>query len=154
LRVVGGVQTLPGIALLAFMIPLLGIGVRPALVALTLYSLYPILRNTYIGVRDAVPSAVDAAEALGMTPRQVLLYVRLPLAAPVIMAGIRTAAVLDVGTATLAAFIGAGGLGEPIVSGLALSDTRMILTGAIPAALLALAVDGLLALAEHVVTDR
>jgi osmoprotectant transport system permease protein len=80
--------------------------------------------------------------------------VRLPLAAPVIMAGIRTAAVLDVGTATLAAFIGAGGLGEPIVSGLALSDTRMILTGAIPAALLALAVDGLLALAEHVVTDR
>jgi osmoprotectant transport system permease protein len=154
LRVVGGVQTLPGIALLAFMIPLLGIGVRPALVALTLYSLYPILRNTYIGVRDAVPSAVDAAEALGMTPRQVLLYVRLPLAAPVIMAGVRTAAVLDVGTATLAAFIGAGGLGEPIVSGLALSDTRMILSGAIPAALLALAVDGLLALAEHFVTDR
>ena len=154
LRAVGGLQTLPGIALLAFMIPLLGIGVRPALVALVLYSLYPILRNTYIGVRDADPSAVDAAEALGMTPAQVLLYVRLPLAAPVIMAGIRTAAVLDVGTATLAAFIGAGGLGEPIVSGLALSDTRMILSGAIPAALLALAVDGLLGLAERVLTDR
>jgi osmoprotectant transport system permease protein len=87
-----------------------------------------------------------------MTGRQVLLYVRLPLAAPVIMAGIRTAAVIDVGTATLAAFIGAGGLGDPIVSGLALSDTRMILSGAIPAALLALVVDGVLAVTERVVT--
>jgi osmoprotectant transport system substrate-binding protein/osmoprotectant transport system permease protein len=83
-----------------------------------------------------------------------LLYVRLPLAAPIIMAGIRTAAVIDVGTATLAAFIGAGGLGDPIVSGLALSDTRMILSGAIPAALLALAVDGALAVTERVVTGR
>jgi osmoprotectant transport system permease protein len=144
IRVAGMLETVPGIALLAFMIPLLGIGVVPALVALFLYSLYPILRNAYTGVRNSDPSTVDAAQALGMTPRQVLLYVRLPLAAPVIMAGIRTAAVLDVGTATLAAFIGAGGLGDPIVTGLALADTRMILSGAIPAALLALAVDGLL----------
>ncbi|MBI4543873.1 MAG: ABC transporter permease subunit [Gemmatimonadetes bacterium] len=149
IRGVGLLQTIPGIALLAFMIPLLGIGVTPALVALFLYSLYPILRNTYTGVRDASPDAVGAATALGMTPLQVLRLVRLPLAAPVIMAGIRTAGVINVGTATLAAFIGAGGLGDPIVAGLALSDTRMILSGAIPAALLALLVDGILALSER-----
>jgi osmoprotectant transport system permease protein len=149
IRAVGVLETIPGIALLAFMIPLLGIGVVPALVALFLYSLYPILRNAYTGVRDADPATVDAAVALGMTGRQVLLYVRLPLATPVIMAGVRTAAVLDVGTATLAAFIGAGGLGDPIVTGLALSDTGMILSGAVPAALLALAVDAVLALAER-----
>ena len=150
----GVLQTIPSIALLAFMIPLLGIGVAPALVALWLYSLYPILRNTYSGVRDASPEAAEAARALGMSPRQVLRHVRLPLAAPAIMTGIRTAAVIDVGTATLAAFIGAGGLGDPIVAGLALTDTRMILSGAIPAALLALLVDALLALSERAVTPR
>lgn len=149
IRAVGVLQTLPGIALLAFMIPLLGIGVIPALVALVLYSLYPIVRNTYTGVRDADPAAVSAARALGMTDHQILRDVRLPLATPVIMAGIRTAAVIDVGTATLAAFIGAGGLGEPIVAGLALSDTRMILSGAIPAAILAIGVDAGLALVER-----
>jgi osmoprotectant transport system permease protein len=131
------------------MIPLLGIGVLPALVALFLYSLYPILRNTYSGVREASPEAVNAAEALGMTHLQVLRHVRLPLAAPLIMAGVRTAAVINVGTATLAAFIGAGGLGDPIVAGLALSDTSMILSGAIPAAILALIVDGVLGVVEH-----
>ena len=150
-RAAGVLQTLPGIALLAFMIPLLGIGVLPAVVALFLYSLYPILRNTYTGVRDAAPDAVAAGRALGMTPRQILGHIRLPLAAPVIMAGIRTAAVINVGTATLAAFIGAGGLGDPIAAGLALSDTRMILSGAIPAALLALGVDGVLGVVERVV---
>jgi osmoprotectant transport system permease protein len=154
IRAVGILQTIPGIALIAFMIPLLGIGVVPALVALFLYSLYPILRNTYSGVRDAAPDAVAAAHALGMTPRQVLRLVRLPLASPIIMAGIRTAAVIAVGTATLAAFIGAGGLGEPIVSGLALSDTRMILLGAIPAAALALLVDTALGAIERVITTR
>lgn len=148
IRAVGLVQTLPSLALLAFMIPALGIGVVPAVVALFLYSLFPILRNTYTGVRDANPAAVDAARALGMTPAQLLRHVRLPLAAPVIMAGLRTAAVVNVGTATIAAFIGAGGLGDPIVAGLALSDTRMILSGAIPAAALALLVDGALGLAE------
>ena len=151
IRGVGLLQTLPSIALLAFMIPLLGIGLIPALVALFLYSLYPILRNTYTGVRDAAPEAVGAAWALGMTPRQVLRYVRLPLAAPVIMAGIRTAAVINVGTATLAAFIGAGGLGDLIAAGLALSDTRMILSGALPAAVLALLVDAALAGCERLV---
>ncbi|MCG6958169.1 MAG: ABC transporter permease, partial [Gemmatimonadetes bacterium] len=148
IRAIGLLQTLPSIALLAFMIPLLGIGVGPAVVALFLYSLYPIVRNTYSGARDADPVAVQAARALGMTDGQLLTQVRLPLAAPVIMAGIRTAAVIDVGTATLAAFIGAGGLGDPIVAGLALNDTRMILSGAIPAAALALLVDGALSVVE------
>ena len=147
----GVLQTIPSIALLAFMIPLLGVGVTPALVALWLYALYPIARGTYTGVRDADPEAVSAAEALGTTPVQRLMWVRLPLAAPVIMAGIRTAAVITVGAATLAAFIGAGGLGEPIVAGLALADTRMILSGALPAAALALAVDGVLGLVERLV---
>ncbi|MDQ2766910.1 MAG: ABC transporter permease subunit [Gemmatimonadota bacterium] len=147
----GVLETIPSIALLAFMIPLFGIGVKPALVALWIYALYPIVRSAYSGVRDADPSAVGAAEALGMTPWQRLLSVRLPLAAPVIMAGIRTAAVITVGAATLAAFIGAGGLGEPIVAGLALADTNMILSGALPAAALALLVDGALALVERAV---
>ena len=153
-RLTGLMQTIPGIALLAFMIPLLGIGVVPALVALFIYSLYPIVRNTYSGVRDADPVAVSAAHALGMTPTQVLRHVRLPLAAPTIMAGVRTAAVINVGTATLAAFIGAGGLGEPIVTGLALSDTGLILAGAIPAAVLAVIVDVALGACERAVTPK
>jgi osmoprotectant transport system permease protein len=154
IRAVGLLQTIPSIALLAFMIPLLGIGVMPAITALFLYSLFPMVRNTYTGVRDADASAVESARALGMTEGQLLLYVRLPLAAPVIMAGVRTAAVINVGTATLAAFIGAGGLGDPIVAGLALSDTRMILAGAVPAAVLAFAVDGLLGAAERAASPR
>lgn len=145
LGALGVLQTIPSIALLAFMIPLLGVGLRPALVALWLYALYPIARSTFVGVSEADPHAVEAAEALGMTAGQRLLQVRLPLAAPVIMAGVRTAAVITVGAATLAAFIGAGGLGEPIVTGLALADTRLVLSGAFPAALLALLVDTLLA---------
>jgi len=154
IRGVGLLQTIPSIALLAFMIPLLGIGVVPALVALFLYALYPIARNTYTGVRDASPEAVSAGRALGMTPGQLLTRIRLPLAAPVIMAGVRTAAVISVGTATLAAFIGAGGLGDPIVAGLALSDTRMILSGAIPAAVLAFLVDLALGGVERAVRPR
>jgi osmoprotectant transport system permease protein len=152
IRAFAVLQTIPSIALLAFMIPLFGVGVLPALIALFLYTIYPILRNTFTGVRDAAPDAVEASRALGMTPRQILWYVRMPLAAPIIMAGVRTAAVIGVGTATLAAFIGAGGLGDPIVSGLALSDTRMILFGAIPAALLAILLDLLLALIERMIT--
>jgi osmoprotectant transport system permease protein len=152
IRTIGLFQTIPSIALLAFMIPLLGIGVVPALVALFLYSLFPILRNTYTGICDADPAAVDSARSLGMTDGQILKFVRFPLAIPVIMAGIRTAAVITVGTATLAAFIGAGGLGDPIVAGLALSDSRMILSGAIPAAVLAFLVDGALGLLQRVVT--
>lgn len=145
----GILQTIPSIALLAFMIPLFGVGVTPALIALVLYALYPIARNTYAGVRDADPDAVRAAEALGATSSQRLWWIQLPLAVPVIMSGIRTSAVITVGAATLAAFIGAGGLGEPIVEGLALADSRLILSGALPAAGLALVVDGALALLER-----
>ncbi|AHG92368.1 ABC-type glycine betaine transport, periplasmic subunit (plasmid) [Gemmatirosa kalamazoonensis] len=152
LGALGVLETVPSIALLAFMLPLLGVGVLPALVALWLYALYPIARGTYTGVRDADPAAVEAAEALGATAAQRLLLVRLPLAAPVIMAGVRTAAVITVGAATLAAFIGAGGLGEPIVTGLALADTRLVLSGALPAAALALLVDAALGAVERLVT--
>ncbi len=151
IRVLGLFQTVPSLALLAFMIPFLGVGIFPAIVALWVYSLFPIVRNTYTGVRDADPRAVEAATALGMTPGQVLRQIRLPLAAPVVMAGVRTAAVLTIGTATLAAFIGAGGLGEPIVTGLQLADSAMILSGAVPAALLALLADGFLGLVERAV---
>ena len=149
LATLGVLQTIPSIALLAFMIPFFGVGVRPALVALWLYALYPIARATYAGVRNADGDAAQAATALGCTPGQVLRWVKVPLAAPIIMSGIRTAAVITVGAATLAAFIGAGGLGEPIVEGLALADTQRVLSGAIPAAILALLIDGLLWLVER-----
>ena len=154
IRAVGITQTIPSIALLAFMIPLLGIGTVPALVALWIYSLFPILRNTYTGVRDAAPDAVSAARALGMTDWEVLRLVRLPLAAPIILAGIRTSAVLIVGTTTLAAFIGAGGLGVPIVAGLQMANTKMILSGALPAAALAVAVDVILGRVERRLRPR
>ncbi len=154
IRLVGTSQTIPSIALLAFMIPLLGVGVLPAIVALWIYSLYPIVRNTFSGVRDADPEAVSAASALGMTEAQILRSIRLPLAAPAIMAGVRTAGILTVGTATLAAFIGAGGLGEPIVTGLQLADTTLILSGALPAALLAIAVDLALGRLERAMRPR
>lgn len=140
-RASGVLQTIPSLALLALLIPLLGIGTAPALLALFLYTLFPILRATYSGVRDADPAACAAALACGMTPGQVLRHVRLPLAAPVVMAGVRTAAVITVGTATLATFVGAGGLGEPIQEGLSMLDDRLILCGAVPAALLALGLD-------------
>ncbi|MHC5020733.1 MAG: glycine betaine ABC transporter substrate-binding protein [Planctomycetota bacterium] len=150
----GLLQTIPSLALLALLIPLMGIGAGPAITALFLYALFPIVRATYTGVRDAAPAAAAAAEAIGMTPAQVLKHVRLPLAAPFIMSGVRTAAVITVGTATLATFIGAGGLGEPIQEGLSMLDNRLILLGAIPAALLALAVDGALALVERAVHPK
>ncbi len=137
----GLVQTIPSIAMLGFMIPLLGIGVTPAIAALLVYSLLPILRNTYTGIRDISPALLEVAEGLGLDRRRRLLWLELPLAVPVIFAGVRTATVIAVGTATLAAFIGAGGLGEPIVQGLSFNDPRMILSGAVPAALLALVLD-------------
>ncbi len=151
LQVLGVAQTIPSIALLAFMIPLLGIGAAPALVALWIYALLPIVRATFSGVSMADPEAVSASEALGTTAWQRLWWVQVPLATPSILAGIRTAAVITVGAATLAAFIGAGGLGEPIVTGLALADSRLILAGAIPAALLAIFADLLLASLERAV---
>lgn len=154
IRVIGMSQTIPSIALLAFMIPLFGVGALPAIMALWIYSLYPIVRNTFSGLRDAAPSVVETGRALGMTEWQILRSVRLPLAAPTIMAGIRTAAIWTVGTATLAAFIGAGGLGVPIVSGLQLADVHVILSGALPATILALVVDGLLGWIERLIRPR
>jgi len=139
LALAGMLQTVPSLALLAILIPLLGrIGTVPALVALCAYALLPIVRNTCTGLLQVPAGLRTAALALGLNRRQALLHVELPLAAPVILAGIKTAAVMSVGTATIAAFIGAGGFGERITTGLALNDNDMLLAGAIPAALLAL----------------
>lgn len=154
IRIVGMSQTVPSIALLAFMIPLFGVGTLPAIMALWIYSIFPILRNTFTGLRDAAPSVVETGRAFGMTEWQILRSVRLPLAAPTIMAGIRTAAIWTLGTATLAAFIGAGGLGVPIVAGLQLADVNLILSGAFPATILALVVDALLAWIERLIKPR
>jgi osmoprotectant transport system permease protein len=145
----GVLQTIPSIALLGFLIPLLGIGVVPAIAALFLYALLPIIRNTYIGIKEVDAAVVDAAKGMGMTPAQILLQVQLPLALPVILAGVRTATVINVGVATLAAYIAAGGLGEFIFGGIALNNTNMILAGAIPAALLAILFDYLLSLLQR-----
>jgi osmoprotectant transport system permease protein len=136
--VAGLLQTIPSIALLALMIPLLGVGMVPAITALFLYSLLPIVRSAVTALTTVDPVYREVATAMGLTRSQQLRHVLIPLAAPHILAGIRTAAVISIGTATLAAFIGAGGLGEPIVTGLALNDTNLILQGAIPAALLAI----------------
>lgn len=152
----GVVQTIPSLALLAFAItvPGLGLSVRSAVLALFLYAVLPILRNTHAGLRGVDPELVDAARALGLTPRQVLLRVQLPIATGTILAGVRTSAVVGVGVATLAAFIGAGGLGEPILAGLYLNDPNLILAGAVPAALLALLADAGLGAVERVLVPR
>jgi len=144
----GALQTIPSIALLGVMIPFLGIGPKPAILALFLYALLPIIRNTYAGIQSVNAAVVDAAKGLGMSIRQILFKVELPLAFPVIMAGIRTATVINVGVATLAAYIAAGGLGEFIFGGIALNNSNMILAGAIPAALLAIVFDFLLSLLQ------
>ncbi len=149
LTIAGIVQTIPSMAMLGFMIPLLGIGVAPAIAALFIYSLLPILRNTITGINGVPSFLLEVADGLGMDRSKRMLWLELPLAAPTLFAGIRTAAVISVGTATLAAFIGAGGLGEPIVQGLSFNDPRMILSGAIPAAALAVLTDGLLGLIER-----
>ncbi len=151
---VGLLQTIPSIALLALMIPLLGIGKVPAITALLLYALLPILRNTTTGLTSVDPILKKVATGMGMTPYQKLKLVELPLAIPYILAGIRTAAVITIGTATLAAFIGAGGLGEFIVTGLALNNTQLILQGAIPAAGLAILVEFLFELLEKAMVPK
>jgi osmoprotectant transport system permease protein len=137
----GILQTVPSIALLGFMIPLFGIGATPAIIALLIYALLPIIRNTYTGITGVDPVVIEAATALGMNKTQRLFKVEFPLAMPVIIAGIRTAAVINVGVATLASFVAAGGLGEFIFGGISLNNTNMILAGAIPAALLAVLLD-------------
>lgn len=140
LGICGLIQTIPSLALLCFFIPIFGIGWTPALIALFLYSLLPIVRNTYSGLMALEPSQKEVMFALGLDSKQKLLKVELPLASPSILAGIKTSAVINVGTATLAAFIGAGGLGSFIVTGLALNNINIILQGALPAALLALVI--------------
>ena len=151
LAVANVLQTIPSLALFGLLLPVPFLGdraARLAIVALTGYALLPILRNTYTGINGIDPALVDVANALGMTGRQRLFKVELPLAASVILAGLRTATVICVGVATIAAAIGAGGLGELIFRGVASVDNGLVLAGAIPAALLALAADGLLGLAE------
>ena len=145
-------QTIPSLALFGCLIPipyLGGVGKRTAIVALVLYALLPILRNTYVGLSGVDPAVLEAAEAMGMTSSQILLRVRTPLALAVILAGIRTATVITIGVATIAAAIGAGGLGEFIFRGVAMVSDSVILAGAIPAAALALLSDALLALLER-----
>jgi osmoprotectant transport system permease protein len=154
LTVVSVIQTIPSLALLGFMIPLFGIGMTPAIIALTLYALLPILRNTYTGIKEVDRAAIESGTGMGMTRRQILWMIELPLARTVIMAGVRTSAVLTIGVATLATFIGAGGLGDLIMRGIDMIDTPMILTGAIPAALLAILFDVLLMGLDRVMTPR
>jgi osmoprotectant transport system permease protein len=154
LYVAGILQTIPSIALLAFMIPLFGIGAKPAVAALFLYSLLPILNNTATALLSIDPVLRKVSVGMGLTPWQRLRYIELPLAAPTILVGIKTAAVINIGTATLAAFIGAGGLGEPIVTGLALNDPGLILQGAVPAALLAVITELAFELLQRVAVPR
>jgi osmoprotectant transport system permease protein len=149
LGIVGIVQTVPALALLVFMIPLLGIGAAPAVAALFLYALLPIVRNVHAGLTGIPAELREAARALGIPPRARLRRVELPLAAPAILAGVRTAAVITVGGATLGALVGAGGYGQPILAGVRLASVPLILEGAVPAALLALAVEGAFGLVER-----
>jgi osmoprotectant transport system permease protein len=152
LRTVDVIQTIPSLALFGFLIPIPfigGIGPRTAIVALTLYSLLPIVRNTVLGIRGVDRSVHDAGVAMGLTSRQLLFDVELPLAMPSIVAGIRIATVIAIGVATIAAAIGGGGLGEMIFRGVAMVNTTLILQGAIPAALLAIIADVVLSFAER-----
>lgn len=150
----GVLQTIPSLALLGFMIPIFGIGVKTAIAALFLYSLLPILRNTYTGIKDVDAATIEAARGMGMTSMQILFKVELPLAIPVIMAGIRTAAVINVGNATLAAFIGAGGLGDFIFLGITRGIDGLILLGAIPATILAIVLETFFSAVERWTTPK
>jgi len=154
LGIAGVVQTIPSLALFCFMIPLLGIGPLPALAALFLYGLLPIVRNTHAGLASVPSELREAATAIGLSAGERLRHVELPLASRTILAGVKTSAVVAVGSATIAAFIGAGGFGDPISTGLSLNDVPTILHGAIPAAALALVVEGLFSIAERVVVPK
>jgi osmoprotectant transport system permease protein len=152
LGVAGIFQTIPSLALFGFLIPIPfigGIGQRTAIVALTLYALLPILRNTYVGLTEIDPAVLESAEAMGMTQGQILFRVRFPLGLAVILAGVRTATIITIGVATIAAAIGAGGLGTFIFRGVALVNDSLLLAGAIPAALLAILADFLLGRLER-----
>ena len=150
------IQTVPSLALFGFLIPvpLLGVGPRTAIVALTLYALLPVIRNTYVGISQVDPAVVEAARGMGMTGGQMLWLVQVPLSLPVILAGIRVATVIAIGTATIAAAIGAGGLGEYIYRGVAGPKNYLLLAGAIPAALMAVVADASLGWAEQRLRSR
>ncbi len=154
LGLTGVIQTIPTLALFVFMIPLLGIGALPALAALFLYSLLPIVRGTHTGLQSIAREILDSAEALGLPPMARLRLIELPLAARSILAGIKTSAVINVGAATIGALIGAGGYGEPILTGIRLDDVGLILQGAVPAALMALLVQGLFEALERGLLPR
>ncbi|AXF57884.1 ABC transporter permease [Salicibibacter kimchii] len=147
-------QTIPSLALLGFMLPILGIGTTNAIFALTVYALLPILRNTYTGIIDVDQSSVEAGRGMGMTRGQILRKIEIPLALPVIMAGIRTSTVIVIGIATLATFVGAGGLGDVIMRGLAVQNSALTLLGAIPAAILAIITDFILKRIEVWMTPK
>lgn len=154
LAVSGVLQTIPSLALLCFLIPVFGIGYKPAVFALFLYALLPIVRNTYLGLTAIDSRLIESAQVLGLSSWDRLKLIELPLAAPSILAGIKLSAVINVGTATLAAFIGAGGYGAIIVTGLALNDTNLILQGAIPSAALALVVHGLFEILDRRIVPK
>jgi osmoprotectant transport system permease protein len=154
LAVTAIIYTIPSLALLVFMIPLLGIGTLPAIIALFLYGLLPIVRNTHAGLSGIAPGLRESAIVLGLSPTARLLKIELPLASPSILAGIKTAAVINVGTATIGALIGAGGYGQPILTGIRLADNRLILLGAVPAAVLALLVQAGFGLLEKSIVPR
>lgn len=154
LAIANVIQAIPSLALLGFLIPLMGIGVIPAVFAVVLYSLLPIIKNTYIGISNVTPDTLEAAKGIGLNKAQVLFKIQIPLALPVIMGGIRIASVTAVGLMTIAAYIGAGGLGYLVFSGIQSVNTNQILAGAIPACILALFVDFILALIEKLVTPK
>ncbi|MBB4860260.1 osmoprotectant transport system permease protein [Novosphingobium chloroacetimidivorans] len=154
LPLTGLLQTIPSLALFVMLIPLLGIGAAPTIAALFLYSLLPIVRNTHAGLTGIAPPLLDSAEALGLSRRTRLLRIELPLALPTILAGVRTAAVIAVGLATLGAIIGAGGYGQPILTGIRLANNGLILEGAVPAAVFALVIEGAFHLFERAITPR
>ncbi len=154
LSATGVLQTIPSLALFVILIPVLGIGAAPTIAALFLYSLLPIVRNTHAGLTGIAPALLDSADALGLSRSARLRRIELPLAVPTIMAGVRTAAVVAVGLATLGAIIGAGGYGQPILTGIRLNDTGLILEGAVPAAVMALVIEALFHLLQTAVTPR
>lgn len=154
LGIIGIIQTIPSMAVLVFMVPILGLGVKPAIMALFLYSLLPIVRNTYAGLNEIPGNLKESAIVLGLSRQARLYLVELPLASRSILAGIKTAAVINVGTATIGGLIGAGGYGEPILTGIRLADVSLLLQGAVPAALLAVVVQGLFELLERVVVPK
>lgn len=147
-------QTLPSLALFGLIIPIMGIGFKPAIFVLFLYALLPIIKNTYIGINSIEPSIIEAGRGMGMTKTQILTMVEIPLALPIIMGGIRISTVINIGTATIAALIGAGGLGDFIFKGISMGNNNMILAGAVPTALLAISVDFILGIVENKLTPQ